>query len=211
MQSAEIALDQAKYYYDGVVRSDISRIDGVRRNSELADRLMRSYSRYIGTQATISTIVADIQANNSESADAKTISAYIEALKKIFVIEDSIAWNPNLRSKTAIRTSDTRYFVDPSIGVAALRLGPKDLIDDLNTMGLLFENLCVRDLRVFADSLDGQIYHYRDKNGLECDSVFHLRDGRYGLIEIKLGGEKLIDEGAAALKNLAGKINTDRM
>ena len=128
-----------------------------------------------------------------------------------FVIEDMEAWNPNLRSKTAIRTSDNRYFVDPSIATAALGLGPLDLINDLTTFGLVFETLCVRDLRVFADALDGHVYHYRDKNGLECDTVVHLRNGSYGLIEIKIGGEKLINEGISALNNLSSKIDTTRM
>ena len=133
-------------------------------------------------------------------------------LKKIFVIEDSPAWNPNLRiRKTAIRTTNTRYFVDPSIASAALGLGPNDLINDLNTMGLIFENLCIRDLRVYADSLDGQIYHYRDKSGLECDAVIHLRNGDYGLIEIKLGGDKLIEKGAKSLLKLSDKIDTTKM
>ena len=141
----------------------------------------------------------------------ETISAYLTALKKIFVIEDMPAWNPNLRSKTAIRTSDTRYFVDPSIAVAALGLGPQDLMYDLNTYGLLFETMAVRDLRVYAESLDGRVYHYRDHNGLECDTVIHLRDGHYGLIEIKLGGDTLIDEGAQTLKKLTEKIDTTRM
>lgn len=207
----QLALDQAKYYYDGVTKSDMSRVDGVRRNVETVRRLMRSYSRHQGTQASISTIVEDIRMFDESSAEAKTIASYIDVLKKIFVIEDSMAWNPNLRSKTAIRTSDTRYFVDPSIAVAALGLGPSDLIGDLNTMGLLFETLCVRDLRVFADVLDGQIYHYRDKTGLECDAVLHLRNGAFGLIEIKLGGDKLVDEGANTLKTLAAKIDTERM
>jgi len=206
----EIALDQAKDYYDAVVRYDISRVDEIQRNPERVKLLMRSYSRNQGSQATIGTIVADMSANDNLS-DTKTISSYISALKKIFVIEDSPAWNPNLRSKSAIRSSDTRYFVDPSIGAAALGLGPKDLVNDLNTMGLMFETLCVRDLRVFADSLDGQIYHFRDRNGLECDAVIHLRNGSYGLIEIKLGGDSLIEEGAKTLKTLAGKIDTDKM
>ena len=139
------------------------------------------------------------------------IKAYIEALKKIFVLEDSLAWNPNLRSKTAIRTSDTRYFSDPSIGVAALGIGPNDLINDLSTMGLFFESMCVRDLRIYADALDGNVYHYRDGNGLECDAVVHLRNGSYGLIEIKLGGEKNIEEGAKNLKLLASKIDDAKM
>lgn len=211
MQKGSIALDQVKYYYDAVTRSDVSRSDGIRRNQERVKRLMRSYARHQGSAVPVNTIVKDMRINDEESDDVKTIATYIEALKKIFVIEDSLAWNPNLRSKTAIRTSDTRYFVDPSIAVAALGIGPNDLSGDLNTMGLLFETLCIRDLRVFASVLDGQVYHFRDKYGLECDAVIHLRNGKFGLIEIKLGGDKLIEEGAATLKTLAEKIDTDRM
>ena len=133
------------------------------------------------------------------------------ALRKIFVIEDMPAWNPNLRSKTAIRTSDTRYFIDPSIATASLGIGPQDLINDLKTFGLMFETLCVRDLRVYAEALDGNVYHYRDKENLECDAVVHLRNGTYGLIEIKLGGNKLIEEGAANLKTLNSKLDTEKM
>ena len=153
----------------------------------------------------------DIIANDIESFSKSTLYSYIDSLKKIFVIEDSPAWNPNLRSKTAIRTTETRYFTDSSIATAALGLGPNDLINDLHTMGFMFENLCIRDLRVYADSLDGQVYHYRDKSGLECDAVIHLRNGEYGLVEIKLGGDKLIQEGAEALIKLSDKIDTDRM
>ena len=211
MLDGDIALDQVKYYYDAVTRADVSRVDGIRRNQERVKRLMRSYARHQGTPAPISTIAEDMRINDEEASDIKTIAAYIEALKKIFVIEDSVAWNPNLRSKSAIRTSDTRYFIDPSIAVAALGIGPKDLIGDLNTMGLLFETLCVRDLRVFANALDGQVYHFRDKYGLECDAVVHLRNGKFGLVEIKLGGDKLIEEGASTLKTLANKIDTNRM
>ena len=211
MLDGDIALDQVKYYYDAVTRADVSRVDGIRRNQERVKRLMRSYARHQGTPAPISTIAEDMRMNDEEASDIKTIAAYIEALKKIFVIEDSVAWNPNLRSKSAIRTSDTRYFIDPSIAVAALGIGPKDLIGDLNTMGLLFETLCVRDLRVFANALDGQDYHFRDKYGLECDAVVHLRNGKFGLVEIKLGGDKLIEEGASTLKTLANKIDTNRM
>lgn len=206
-----LALDQVKYYYDGVTRSDISRVDGIRRSTELTKRLMRSYARHQGAQATIATVAEDIRTYDTEAADPQTISSYIEALKKIFVIEDSLAWNPNLRSKSAIRSSDTRYFIDPSIAVAALGLGPQDLMGDLNTMGLLFETLCVRDLRTFADALDGQVYHFRDRTGLECDAVVHLRNGSYGLIEVKLGGDRLIEEGAKTLKMLASRIDTDKM
>lgn len=211
MQKKEIALGRAFDYYDAVVKNDISRVDDVKRDAERTRRIMRSYARHQGTQTPISVIANDIRANDVDSVDDKTVYSYISALKKIFVIEDLEAWNPNLRSKTAIRTSDNRYFVDPSIATAALGLGPDDLMNDLNTFGLIFETLCVRDLRVFADSLDGKVYHYRDKNGLECDAVVHLRNGSYGLIEIKLGGEELINNGIAALKALTAKIDTSRM
>ena len=149
--------------------------------------------------------------NDVDSLDTDTIYSYIEALKKIFVIEEVIAWNPNLRSQTAIRSSNTRYFVDPSIATASLGIGPKDLLNDLRTFGFIFEALCIRDLRVYAESLDGNVYHYRDANGLECDAVIHLRNGSYGLIEIKLGGDKLINEGIDNLKNMYKKIDIDKM
>lgn len=207
----EIALDQAMDYYDGVVRSDIIRADGIEKNAERVRRLMRSLARNQGSQAANTVIAKDIAENDSASMDDNTVALYINALKKIFVVEDMPAWNPNLRSKTAIRSSDTRYFVDPSIAVAALGIGPDDLAADLKTFGLLFETMCVRDLRVFAYAMNGQVYHYRDKSGLECDAVVHLRDGSYGLIEIKLGGDKLIGEGARTLKTLASRIDTDRM
>lgn len=206
------ALIQAEEYFEVVVRSDISRVDNVQRDTELARRLMRSYARNQGAQATISTFLSDMNggASNNTISD-QTVYSYLNALKRIFVIEDSLAWNPNLRSKTAIRTSDTRYFSDPSIATAALGLGPDDLINDLNTFGLILETLCVRDLRVYADSLGGTVYHYRDKSELECDAVVHLKNGKYGLVEIKLGGDKLIDEGASTLKRLADKIDTTKM
>ena len=172
---------------------------------------MRSYARNQASQATAGTILADIKNNGEELLSDTTVYNYIKALKEIFVIEDSSAWNPNLRSKTAIRTSDTRYFTDPSIATAALGLGPNDLINDLRTFGLIFETLAVRDLRVYAESLNGKVYHYRDKNNLECDAVVHLRNGSYGLVEIKLGGDSLIKEGAASLKTLADKIDTTKM
>ena len=172
---------------------------------------MRSYARNQGSQATNTLLKDDIMANDAESLDTDTVYSYINALQKIFVIEEMEAWNPNLRSKTAIRTSNTRYFVDPSIAVAALGLGPQDLIGDLNTFGLLFETMCIRDLRVFADALNGKVYHFRDKTGLECDAVVHLRNGSYGLIEVKLGGDKLIEEGADNLKTLKNKIDITKM
>ena len=207
----EIALEQAFDYYDAVTKEDVSRVDGVKRASERVRRLMRSYARHQGTQASIATLREDLKNNDASSLDENTINSYLDALRKISVIEDMPAWNPNLRSKTAIRTSDTRYFVDPSIATAALEIGPEDLMNDLNTMGLFFETLCVRDLRVFAEYLNGKVYHYRDKSGLECDAVLHLRGGRYGLVEIKLGGQSLINDGAATLTALSNQIDTSKM
>lgn len=209
--SDQAALLQINNYVDEVVNSDISRVDGVSRNADFARRLLRSYARHQGTQAPISTIYQDLVTNNLGAMTEETISSYLLALKQIFVIEDVVAWNPNLRSKTTIRTSDTRYFVDPSIAIAVLGVGPEDLIKDLNTFGLLFETMAIRDLRVYADALNGQVYHYRDRNGLECDAVVHLRNGNYGLIEIKLGGDSLIESGAETLKKLASRIDTDKM
>lgn len=207
----EVALDMAYRYYEAVVNNDVSRVDNVRRDAERAKRVLRSIARNQCAQISVNTICADIESNDTVSANRLTITSYLDALKKIFVLEDSLAWNPNLRSKTAIRSSETRYFSDPSIGVAALGIGPNDLINDLSTMGLFFESMCVRDLRVYADALEGTIYHYRDSKGLECDAVLHLRNGSYGLIEIKLGGEKNIEEGAKNLKLLASKIDTTKM
>lgn len=209
--SEKIALRQAFDYYNIVVDTDISKADNVRRNKEKSERLMRAYARGISSQTTLKSIMEDIQGDNTNSVDDEAVSQSIEALRKIFVIEESPAWNPNLRSKTAIRTSNTRYFTDPSIGIAALGLGPNDLINDLNTMGLFFENLCIRDLRIYAEALDGSVYHYRDKSGLECDAVIHLRNGNYGLIEIKLGGYSRIQEGAETLNKLAENIDTSKM
>ncbi len=207
----EIALDQAADYYDAVVHADINRADNVVKNPERVKRLMRSYARNQGSQAPNTALAADIQANDESDINEDTIASYLNALRKIFVIEDMPAWNPNLRSKAAIRTSDTRYYVDPSIAAAALGIGPNDLIADLKTCGFLFETMCVRDLRVYADALNGGVYHYRDKDGLECDAVIHLRNGAYGLIEIKLGGNRLIEEGAESLKTLREKIDTQKM
>lgn len=207
----DVALDQAFDYLTAVERRDVRAVDGVERDPARVHRLLRSYSRHQGTQVSNAAIKEDLKNNESDNFDVETIASYIKALKSIFVIEDMEAWNPNLRSKTAIRTSDTRYFTDPSIATAALGIGPADLIADLNTFGLIFETLCMRDLRVYADALNGNVYHYRDKDGLECDAVVHLRDGKYGLIEIKLGGDKLISEGVATLKKLAQKIDTTKM
>ena len=207
----EIALEQAYDYYDAVVHNDINRADGVRKDSEKVKRLMRSYARNQGTQTPNTVLAEDTRYNDGSAINEETVASYVSALKKIFVIEDVPAWNPNLRSRTAIRTNDTRYYVDPSIAVAALGAGPNDLIQDLNTFGFILETLCIRDLRVYADALNGTVYHFKDKDGLECDAVVHLRNGSYGLIEIKLGGDKLINEGAETLKQLYNKIDTTKM
>ncbi len=201
----EIALDQALDYYEAVVRSDIHRADGVEKNVEKVKNLLRSYARNQGSQASNASLTRDV------SGSEETVASYLSALQKIFVIEEMPAWNPNLRSKVAIRSSNTRYFVDPSISAAALGIGPNDLLNDLNTFGFLFETLCVRDLRVFADALGGNVYHYRDKDGQECDAVIHLRNGKYGLIEIKLGSSKSIEEGAKNLLSMKRKIDTEKM
>jgi len=205
------ALRQVINYYEAIVRTDISRVDNVERDEERTRRIMRSLARYQGQQVSVQSILDDIKSNDAKELSDKTVYSYINALKSIFVIEDMPAWNPNLRSKYAIRSSDTRYYTDPSIACAAMGWGPNDLMNDLKTFGFLFEALCVRDLRVYAQSLDGQVYHFRDKSGLECDSVVHLRNGDYGLVEIKIGGEKLINEGAANLLELKSLIDIDKM
>lgn len=207
----EIALDQAIDYYDAVVHSDINRADNVQKDAERVKRLMRSYARNQGGQVPNTVLAQDISINEAAAINEETVASYVNALRKIFVVEDLPAWNPNLRSKTAIRSADTRYFVDPSIATAALGIGPNDLLNDLKTFGFVFETLCIRDLRVFADSLGGKAYHYRDKSEQECDVVIHLRNGKYGLIEIKLGGDKLIEYGAETLKSMEAKIDTGKM
>lgn len=210
-QSPQIALGRATDYLEAVINSDINRTDHSLKKPSTAVTLMRSYARLIGSQAPLTAICQDMSASENHPIDTRTVQSYINALKLIYVIEDMPAWNPNLRSKSAIRTGDTRYFVDPSIAVAALGIGPKDLLSDLKTFGFIFENLCARDLRIYAEPLNGNVYHFRDAKGLECDSVIHLRNGKYGLIEIKLGGDKLIEEGAENLLRLRDKINTERM
>ena len=211
-KSERVALRTAYNYYDAVVQSDISRVDDVERNPLWADVLMRSYARLQGSQASAKVILDDMRASlSSESLSVQTVENYLAALRKMFVVEDMSAWSPNLRSKTAIRTSDTRYFVDPAIAVAAMRVGPQDLMNDLKTFGFLFETLCVRDLRVYAEAIDGHVFHYRDKTELECDAVIHLRNGKYGLAEIKLGGDEAIATAVKTLNSLERKINTDQM
>ena len=207
----DVAWDQAFDYIDAVIRNDMSRVDNSRRDPQKVRMLLRSYARNQGTQISQASISADISSNDTEGVSEETVSEYLQALRKLYVIEDMKAWNPNLRSKTAIRTSDTRYFVDPSLAAASLRIGPQDLINNLNTTGFFFEALAVRDLRVYAESLDGDVYHYKDNLDNECDVVIHLRDGRYALLEVKLGGERLIDEGVKTLKDVLRRIDTDKM
>ena len=206
-QTGEIALDRANDYYEAVVESDISRVDGVSRTPSRVHRLMRSYARLQGTQSNLSVIKKDMQTNDRSTLNEDTVASYLEALKKIFVVEDMEAWCPNLRSKAQIRTTDTRYFTDPSIAIAALGIGPGSLMSDLNTFGYLFECLAIRDLRVYASAHAGTVSHYRDADGLECDAVVHLRDGTSGLIEVKLGGDRLVEEGATSLNKLANKLD----
>lgn len=202
----ESALLQAPDYLDGVINSDVSRVDEKERNPRVTRALLRSYARFSASQGKVTEMLADVNAQGVQASES-TVRDYIRALEQIFVLEDLLAWNPNLRSKTAVRTAPTRHFVDPSIAAAALALGPGDLMADLNTFGLLFETMCLRDLRVYADALGGEVYHYRDRSGLEADAVIHLHNGAYGLVEVKLGGESLVDEGAKSLLSLRNKID----
>ena len=207
----ELALDQARDYYEAIYKVDIHRVDNVRRSSERTRLLLRSYARNTGSATSFNKMCADIKENDNSSITYETLSDYADALKKLFVLEDMPAWNPNLRSKSAIQSSDTRYFIDPSIATAALSIGPNDLLNDLPTFGLYFESMAVRDLRTYADALDGNLYRFRDSSGLECDAVLHRRNGEYALIEIKLGGKDNIEKGAETLKSLSSKIDTERM
>ena len=200
------ALVTAREYVEGVAESDISRVDGVPRNPDRVRRLLRSCARLQGTPSNLSAIRKDMAANDVGTLDETTIDSYVNALKKLFVVEDLPAWNPDLRSKGAIRTADTRFFVDPSIAAAAMGIGPGDLVGDLRTFGFFFEALAVRDLRVYMDALRGHVEKYHDKTGLECDAVLHLPDGKYALAEIKLGGSTLIGEGITTLGKLDALI-----
>ena len=205
------ALDQSYDYVESVSENDISKPDGVSRDPDTTLRIMHSYARLQGTQAAYTAISKDIATHEANSFNEDTVVSYVGALKKIFVVEDMKAWCPNLRCKTPVRTSDTRYFTDPSIATAAMGVSPSNLLDDLPTFGLLFETLVARDLRTYAECLDGKLYHYLDKSGLECDIVIHLRNGCYGLVEVKLGGDALIEKGAKSLLAVAGKIDLTRM
>lgn len=210
IEEEDIALRQAVDYFDAVVSFDISNVDETKRDEMRAARLLRSYARHIGSQAKFTGLATDLQENEALTITPATVQNYVQAFNKLFVLEDAPTWNPNLRSKAAIRTTDTRYFTDPSVAAAAMGIGPEDLIGDLRTMGLFFENMVIRDLRIYAELIDGKVYHYRDKNGLECDAVIHLRNGRYGLIEIKLGSDR-IEEGARTLNKLESILDMDKM
>lgn len=209
-QSSADALQTASDYVDALCESDVSRVDNTLRNPKRTRLLLRSLGRLQGTQAPMTTIKADMSANDESSLSEHTIASYLNALESVFVVEDMPAWSVHIRSKTAIRTSDNRYFVDPSIAVAALGVTPDKLMDDTETFGLLFETMAVRDLRVYADAIDAKVYHYRDKDGTECDAVIELRDGRYGLVEIKLGGSYRIEEAQHSLNKLVRKIDTTK-
>ena len=209
--SGRAARGPAREYYAAIVESDISRADKTLRDPGRVDRLMRSLARLQGTQSSAATIRADMKSNDSDSLTEDTVYSYLKALRRIFVTEDMRAWCPNLRCKTPLRTTDTRYYTDPSIATAALGLGPGDLMNDLPTFGLFFETLSVRDLRTCADAIGGSVLHYLDKSGLECDAVVRLENGSYGLVEIKTGGDSLIEKGVKTLEALSAKIDTTRM
>ena len=203
----DIAIEITKNYYNGLFVFEDSENERFRnKKPEVLRMILRSYARNISSEAAVSTIISDIRQSNERTMDSKTYDDYMDALKDLYIIEDMDAWNPNIRSKTSIRSTPTRHFVDTSIACRSLGVSPGDLMKDLNSFGLFYEDFAVRDLRVYADCLGGTLKHYRDNAGLECDAVVHLEDGRWGGIEIKLGGDDLIDEGAESLKTLQNKI-----
>lgn len=208
-QENESALKMATNYVESVINMDIQRVDGVEKNPERVRMLLRSLARNISTMVSGQTIMADMESNDIGISE-KTLSSYLNALRRIFVIEDTPAWMPSLRSKTAIRTSPKRNFVDPSIATAVMRTNPSGLLNDFETFGFMFESLCTRDMRIYAQANDGAVFHYRDKNELESDMIISLRDGRWAPVEVKLGN-KQIDEAAKNLLSLQSKINTEKM
>ena len=206
----DLSLNYAKDYVNALVSTDVTHVDNIKRNPRRARAILKSYARNISTPAKMTTILKDIE-SNIDTQDIRTINSYIDAFSKLYVLDETESWTPKLRSKTTIRTTSTKHFVDPSIATAILDANPNDLMHDLNTFGLLFENLVIRDLKIYSQSLNGNVYNYRDKSGLEADAVIHLNDGRWGLIEVKLGGETLINEGALALTKLKEAIDQDKM
>jgi len=205
----KVALKQVYDYVDAIVNNDISTVDNIEKNPTRVRLLLRSLARNITTTANMSVLKQDIESSDMTLSE-KTISGYINALKRIFVVEDLEAWSPKLRSKSMIRTSNKRHFVDPSIAIAAMRATPEKLLQDFETFGLLFESLCVRDLRIYAEAIDGEVFHYQDSTNLEADAIVQLRDGRWGAVEVKMGSSK-IDEAAKNLLKLASKMDTDKM
>ena len=209
LASKEYGIDNVQMYIENIIQSELSIVDGIRRNPIIVRELLRSLSRNMSSMATLTTIRADMT-GQIESISDKTVNSYINALRQSFVIEDLAAWNPSLRSKTTIRGTPKRYFVDPSIATAVMRTAPEDLISDFNTFGLFFEALCIRDLRVYAQAIDGDVFHYRDRNDLEADAIIHLRNGKWGAIEIKVGNER-VDLAARNLLKLKEKVDCDKM
>lgn len=205
----DIAVEITKNYYNGLfVFEDCENERFRNKKPEVLKMILKSYARHISTEAAISTIIADVRQSNERTMDPKTFDDYMEALKDLYVIEDLPAWNPNIRSKTIIRSTPTRHFIDTSIACRALGVSPNDLMNDLESFGLFFEDFAVRDLSIYANAICGTVTHYRDNTGLECDAVVHLEDGRWGAIEIKLGDDELIEHGAQSLKNLRDKITS---
>ncbi|MCD8205194.1 MAG: DUF4143 domain-containing protein [Clostridia bacterium] len=210
-ENEENALGQVRDYYSMLVESDMSRAGNVARNPVRVQSVIRSYSRHIGTQAKVTQILKDLIANDSTSVSEDTIYSYIDALKKLYVVEEVPAWNPILRSSVSIRTANTKNFSDPSIAAAALGMAPDTLLYDFRAFGLLFKSMCIRDLSIYAQFLDGNVFHYRDSNDLECDAVVQMRDGRWGAIEIKLGSDDQIDVAAKNLNKFKNLIDTEKM
>lgn len=203
----DIAIEITKNYWNGLFAFEDQENERFRnKKPEVLKMIIRSYARHISTEAAISTIIADVRQSNERTMDTKTFDDYLEALKDLYILEDMRAWNPNIRSKTSIRSTPTRHFVDTSIACRALGVMPEDLLADLESFGLFFEDMAVRDLKVYAGTLGGEVRHYRDNAGLECDAVIHLENGQWGAIEIKLGGDDLIEAGASSLKRLKAKL-----
>ncbi len=207
--SEKIAIKKARDYVEAIINYDVSKVDGILKSPARVRAVMRSLARNISTLANITTIYKDIEADD-DSVSVKTIASYINILRRLFVVEDLPAWNPALRSKTALRTSPKRQFVDPSIATAIMRMTPNIMLEDFNTFGFLFESLCIRDLRIYSQTLDGEVFHYRDKSGLEADAIIYLNDGRWGAIEVKLGAKE-IEQAAKHLLLLKEHIDTKKM
>jgi len=207
----KIALSAAKDYIEILVKKDITDMDEIKRHDpDKARAILRAYARNVSASAKLQTLKKDMETNHV-TMDYRVIEAYISAFKKLFVLEDVEAWSPRLRSKATLRTADTRQFVDPSLAATLLDANADDLMSNLNTFGLLFESLCIRDLRVYAEKLDGKVFNYRDSHGLETDAIIHLENGKWGAIEIKLGGDEAIESGAKTLLKLQESVDVEKM